>query len=575
MGESTFGDLRSLLQRAPSPLLWEDLCALMDLSDAEQRDSELIPYALSHLKRWPWQLRVAPPRWLRAAEQGEASCLQLVCALDLEPWFHEFARLAATLDALPHPPTIYRLSCGDLWSHALEALDQSASFGSLKRLEHTAYGMAEAQPLLQSLADCKHIRLSALQLHSSQHSASSWQLLGNAEAFSALEELDVRADGLIDERNISALADGSALTRLRSLGLAECFIGAAAFKQLVTARGWPSALERLDLWGTTLIPSGPHFSDLAVDHLQAAPMLKTLKSLILDAQPAPGEDIMALIARLAQEQAAQPKLKRLSLSFNQLDDDALTQLWSSGFTALERLSLSDTDVTLSRSEQLPASTGLPKLRILSLERNELRGDMLGALLGANVPKLEQLRLGQTLIGDQGLMALTRGPQRWRGLWLPRTGISAQATAEALNSPSFSALSDLDLSMNELDDHIIQSIIEAGLTKTLEQLNLARAGLSHEALVGLAIGGMARLRALDLSSNALNDNDRGIIAFVMSPSAQRLHTLKLGHRTWSLAGIKAVAMSPMLRRLEQLDLDLTTLDDAQRQLIERSPYLPKR
>ena len=141
----------------------------------------------------------------------------------------------------------------------------------------------------------------------------------------------------------------------------------------------------------------------------------------------------------------------------------------------------------------------------------------------------------------------------------------------MDAPPLRALEALALGSNPIGDESVAALTRAGQLEQVRTLELSYCGLGDEALVSLAMGRLEALANLSVVGNAISDH--GVIALVSSMSARRLHTLHVGPRQWSMAGIKALALSPRLRRLERLDTWRSDLTPEQAQLLARSPYLP--
>ncbi len=70
---TTFGDIRSVAQRAPGVGTWWDLCDAFESYDgAEPLEDRVIPYCAAQLARWPVTVsRSMPSSWLEALCRGE------------------------------------------------------------------------------------------------------------------------------------------------------------------------------------------------------------------------------------------------------------------------------------------------------------------------------------------------------------------------------------------------------------------------------------------------------------------------------------------------------------------------
>jgi hypothetical protein len=69
--DDRFGELRSLLQRAPDPQTWGELCALLDAWPEDASLTEIaLPYCEAHMRGWQDAWRVAPKRWITRLISG-------------------------------------------------------------------------------------------------------------------------------------------------------------------------------------------------------------------------------------------------------------------------------------------------------------------------------------------------------------------------------------------------------------------------------------------------------------------------------------------------------------------------
>lgn len=81
-----FGDLRALVNSAPSGDTWDALCDALDGWDDDSIQQIVAPYLAAHLDRWPDGLRLAPLRWLeRAAARQPVPALSLTRAVCITP----------------------------------------------------------------------------------------------------------------------------------------------------------------------------------------------------------------------------------------------------------------------------------------------------------------------------------------------------------------------------------------------------------------------------------------------------------------------------------------------------------
>lgn len=218
MAEGDFGELRSLLAQPPDPERWSALCALLERWPDGALEEQALPYAQSHLERWPELLRAAPWSWVQRAILGAAPpCFAIIRALDLRGHHlrdDQMARLAVS--PLLEPVRQLYLSgvkCGPAW--------------------------------LQMLVRGRLRRLDALYLDRCG----------------------------IGDRGLEVLTGWEGLASVRELGVEQCWItreGAAAL-----AAHAPEQLHTLDLGGNPIdVP--------ALEILVRSPLRRQLQELSLD-----------------------------------------------------------------------------------------------------------------------------------------------------------------------------------------------------------------------------------------------------------------------------------------------------
>jgi hypothetical protein len=243
-----FGDLRSLLHAPPDIQVWEDLCLLLTRwPDAEERDEQLIPYALDALTRWPDALRVAPEYWVDHALRGHhtpllrlATCLQLTAREPLGLTNTHLRALAGQpLDAL-RSLHIHRaaLDANDL-DHLLSGASWPAQLHTL-RLDHNLLGADAAALLTQApLHALEHLHLEHNHLRD-----EGAQVLAHAAHALPLTSLHLSANH-ISMRGAHALANASALPHLRRLDLSHNMLSREHHPMLREAPGLSLRVELL------------------------------------------------------------------------------------------------------------------------------------------------------------------------------------------------------------------------------------------------------------------------------------------------------------------------------------------
>lgn len=135
-----FGELRSLLQQAPSEASWARLCEhLMRWTFDAHFEAETLPYLTEALESWPQDLKVAPGGWVRpllGTIKKEAPLLSLVTSLDLTTGVQLHPRALARLfhaQELAHITTL-DLSYNDLGPAGARLLAASPHIHNLRTL---------------------------------------------------------------------------------------------------------------------------------------------------------------------------------------------------------------------------------------------------------------------------------------------------------------------------------------------------------------------------------------------------------------------------------------------------------
>jgi hypothetical protein len=206
-----FGEVRSLVQEAPSVEAWGRLCALLDA----RADEGTLGYVRDHIERWPDGLRALPDGWLARAMRRERDA-RLGLARGLRVVGVTPRELEA---ALSHPDLT-----GLTWL--------SVRAGKL--------GDAGAK----ALAAAAPVALTRLEVSGCRVGDAGAKALAGSGRLVRLEELDLSGNRVRLE-GVRALARGS-WPRLRALDLRGNPLGARAARALAAADGM-GALERLEL----------------------------------------------------------------------------------------------------------------------------------------------------------------------------------------------------------------------------------------------------------------------------------------------------------------------------------------
>lgn len=253
------------------------------------------------------------------------------------------------------------------------------------------------------------------------------------------------------------------------------------------------------------------------------------------------------------------QLLNLGLAGTHLDDEDLSALFGSrAFPRLTSLDLSNDregqSYSLDGLRALAGAVFAGTLERLAMERRWFGGGAISVL--AALPRLESLMLDGGALGDEGAEALAALPRRWTRLGLQWNEIGERGARTLANAATLSQVEELRLGNNPLGDEgaravlasphlgrlrvlelsgglgeprlsaaVWRTLVDAPVTGTLEALDLSRTALGAEGARALAAAPLARLRRLDLSGSDLGDE--GALALAHSPFLDALEWLNLG------------------------------------------------
>jgi hypothetical protein len=359
--DDRFGELRSLLQRAPDPQTWGELCALLDEWPEDASLTEIaLPYCEAHMRGWQDAWRVAPKRWITRLVEGE-----------------------------PIP---------------------ALTLARRIRAHNTLYGHARAQPLIRhpALATLTHLDLSLSGIGEEDAHA----LFAALSPSCALTSLDLSRN---DCETLRALGDWLALPALpplKRLCLVElvdvystnkAHMMTHALQQLAAS---PARIKHLDLSDNLHLHSGERNQ---IDPLLHA--IPSLDSLGLDG-PFENEELMQDMAHPIWAR----RVRHLSLGGHAYSDLELCALREASATlgALQTLKLSKSGLTDDLLSTLcaPLVGGHAwQLTALELAHNKLTDASVELLLDQPwFPQLQHLDLSSNLISDTGALALISSPR---------------------------------------------------------------------------------------------------------------------------------------------------------------------
>ena len=341
------------MESSPTQQTWQILCDLVERADEDVLDELLLPYALSHLARWPQALRVAPRGWCARAADGhlrDQRCLLLATRWSLRGSSRvKPALLDAWIKA--HP-----------WTH----------LRSLTLLGAVLSGAALRRALDQPLPHLTHLLAAKASLGVSGVEALSVAPLPALTSLALSQEYQLDA-GLLPMAQLAPW-----WSSLRDLSLRECALSYDTLLRLAE-RGALGALARLDLSANRLsgelggwLEAASSASDLGLELLNlteqsvcAVRLGRALRAPMARLAMGSNELTARALEHLLHELPCQ-SLTCLELDDNPLGDDAIEVLLRSPCAqTLERLTLRQTQLTerglltlARRADELPALRAL-------------------------------------------------------------------------------------------------------------------------------------------------------------------------------------------------------------------------
>jgi hypothetical protein len=416
-----FGELRSLLQQAPSAARWDQLCALVSQRGWSREAAQWMDYAESTLDhRWPDALRTWPADWWRRERQPPA--IKLVRAYHLHTSPKTLDAIVETIASARPGLTILTLmycygltaaqaetlatTLGEtlrvlaLMGHDSGALLDSLTRGALRRVEQLklAGQLLQGERLNALLALPTLPALRALHLESMS--------AGNPSPIAALLT-DGPLPGQLERLTLEkVLLDAAPLAtrrwdRLTALTMHRCDMHA---QQVGAMLAQMPALRQLDLLGVPLAAE----PELWLDH---APQLEGLH--LRDTLGEPGAATTVALLDAQRRLLAHPALdalRALALTYQHLDRSALAQLVSRLSGQLERLELSHLYADEALWDAL-SGTRWPALKTLTLHNAAPASRLCAALCSMDMPALRQLDLQFVQLSEHDRAALERAP--WR------------------------------------------------------------------------------------------------------------------------------------------------------------------
>jgi len=329
----SFGELRSILQRSPTEAGWKDLCRWCDEQPPEALREHTLPYALSHLGRWPKPLRAAPRRWVERCVDGEAlPQLALVTRVTYsgvanipqdDEDFGEVFEAAMSRD--PRAQIAMMILSRHLDASDLLALCGEEALGHLVVLELRGHQFGDEGAAVfrraVHLSALEHLDLSGNLIH--DHGA---ELLSLAPFMPRLEVLRL-GHNAIGDAGCAALATRSGFEGLRELDLSENAIRDYGLRMILDMP-WVEGLERLNLSRNLIGPDG-------IRALTRDDGVRGLKHL--DLRSCPIED---LGVRALAESPYLSNLETLRISFHGISPEVVDAFFASPYLSEEALASS-------------------------------------------------------------------------------------------------------------------------------------------------------------------------------------------------------------------------------------------
>jgi hypothetical protein len=495
--DELFGELRSILQRPASTSTWSALCEHLDRWPLDTLEKVAVPYAASHLERWPQEIaRGASGRWLGELMRGSPlPQLGATRALSIVAPSSYQEQLRYTLDnkAMRH------LTDLTIVAHALsvkgvKSWSNAPLLATLERLTLVTTGLGKplvpskllahltglelnlaARPTpdqLRELAIVPGDRMRALRVISAALEPQQLGALLDAPLFARLDQLDLTLDR-VPQDLCTVLSRAPQLAALRTLSLA--IHDPITDLDALLSRPALAGLERLTIRASRLAPE-------ALRPLIDATHLTRLTALTLIAQQL---DATALLS--APHMAG---LTALDLSWPGAtpSDVAPALAGAEHLTRLATLDLSGRLIDAAGAAAMADAAHLSSLRDLRVRLKDAAS--CAALVGGEaLSGLTALSLAGSPVGDEGAQALAASPHlsNLRALDLSSCGLTAAGIAALARSRHLSGLHHLDLRGNTTGRPAIEALARA------HHLSGCELGLSDR----IDLHEVLRLRALYL------------------------------------------------------------------------------
>jgi hypothetical protein len=284
LDKALFGNIRSVLEEAPSSSGWETLCGYLDQCSEDALAAEVVPYCLDKLVRWPGELRETPKEWAlasvfhqeRSAKMKVATTLRFYCGSNAASWALKGAeggdKIARFLD---EHGGIERI---ELKGHPLGPDGARELFRSpeLERVTHLDLRYTQlGDEGAKQLAACPHLgAVKTLRLRRAKIKSKGGAALADAKSLANLDRLgagynklgksnwkkigsgDLLADDIsfldlgynsAGQAAVDAILTPGRSASLRFLNIRECEIDYNDFIRFIGASDF-SNLERFNQW---------------------------------------------------------------------------------------------------------------------------------------------------------------------------------------------------------------------------------------------------------------------------------------------------------------------------------------
>jgi hypothetical protein len=326
----------------------------------------------------------------------------------------------------------------------------------------------------------------------------------------------------------------------------------------------PYVCGHLDRWPDALRLAPEHWSERAFVG-QPGPLWSLARAAALTRWRLFDTELIAL-----SRQDALASLSALALDHNQLGEDGLRALaHSAQAVGLRAVSVRHNPLGPTGVRGLAQLAGLEEVD-LGWTRCGVRG-LRYLVRGQSAGSLRVVRAAHDELYDDGL-AQMGGLTRLESLELPSNNLGAGAVQQLAAQPP-ARLRALDLSENALGDEGARWLVDLMLRSALEIVVLAATGLGAAGLRALLHApSAAQLTALDVSRNRLGSEAGQLIAEATHVVKLERLALQACGLTWP--GVQALATAPQLASLRVLDLSYNAVGPQGARALADSPYLSR-